>query len=315
MNKYISTTILLFLSLGLNAQVTFKWGIDNQLHHQLRIANEFKNIIEKKSSGAVKIEVIPYDIKDSRDSATSSIEKKVYDIAQTFVGNYIAQAPELEVFQIPYLFKTTKQIEKFLQSPKANTILKKLNTPHALAINFSYAGGFLSYHSEQKIDSFSQLKGKECYNVKSYGFVKNFLKPSGIKSTNNVDSKDYSCGEVLSSELDSIYSFENAHKRWINITNHRVITRVTFLSQEKLKKLSPKIQSYFKVELSDALKRERFYVYDAMTIVTKLLKNRGFRINVWSPKQISNYLETIKKPLAKMRARNKETYDFIKSLQ
>lgn len=314
--KETAITICIFVLLITNAfsKVEFNWGIDEALYHQIKIAREFKKAIEKKSGGEVQINIKPYDITKLHESSSSLIQSNKFQIHQTFVEEFANAVPEFGVFQIPFLFESNEHIERFLTSPRAVHLLKKIENKDYIAVNYSFAGGFLHYYSQNKMNDFSLLKNSDCYSVKSYGFTEMFLNQQGVQTSNRIDARDYRCGELLSSEINTLYQYEKPYNMWINLTAHRVITRATVVSKVFLHKLSKKNQNIFIQELAKHLEKERHYVYEASALSLKLFKNRGGHINVWTYKERNIQRKKSLKLMSSLYRKHDELINFINSL-
>ena len=315
LHKILFTSIMMGSSLISQAVVEFKWGIDNQLYHQIRIAREFKESIENKTAGRISIKIIPYDIHKKVKASAQYLKDGDYQIHQTFVEEYARKVPEMRVFQIPYLFNSNEHIEKYLTSERGQSLLKKISNSQFLAVNYSFAGGFLNFYSHKKMNSFSDLKGDHCYNVESYGFAEYFLKDKGIKTSNNVDSLEYTCGELLSSEANLVFDLEkNPLDTWLNITNHRVVSRATIVNRKELNSLTEKDKNLFIAELAQHLEKERHYVYEASELSLKLFKNKGGLVNKWTKEQKQREKSFVPEFMPEIYVPLKELISYIEKL-
>lgn len=294
-----------------NAQTTFNWVIDEQLFHQIKIAREFKTKIEEKLKNKITINLVLV----SADSGKEEMRSGKYQISQMIAGNFSKYVPEFKIWEMPFLFSSKTQLEKYLESEKAQANLKRIESDAILPVGYSYAGGFLNFYSSEKMNSFAELAGKKCYSAPEFGFKEDFLEPLEVYGEHDLDSKKFECGEILSSEVDSIYSMPNPQNLWVNITNHRVVTRVTLISKKALSAFSEKEQKLIVTELRHHLKKERNDVYEAAEISLKLIRNKGAHVHVWDKTMIESQKKIFLKNLNQYKNSLKEEVDYILNLE
>ena len=148
------------------AEVELRWGIDEVLAHQIRIAREVKEKIEKKTNGEVRVKIELYG-----EEHLKSPQKERFDIHQTIVGNYSERVPELKIWEIPYLFQNKAHVEAYMTSSRGQATLAKIEDEKWLPINYSYAGGFLHFYSKKKISNFSDFQQSASCNNQTRFFL------------------------------------------------------------------------------------------------------------------------------------------------
>ena len=278
--------LLFFVLDSTHAKVTFRWGVDQNLDHQIFIAKEFARIIKKKTKNRVQVIVDDtYEEDDHRDS----IKKGQFHITQALVDKFFTQQPALKFWEVPFLFQSPEHVESYIQSDRAHQLLKKLEDRHKQAIGYTYAGGFLFFLTPKKMGSFSDLKGLGCHFEDGRTFFNYFIKPMamGIKRIESYEKRyieDYTRRRVLCKEVlaSSVYTSEIKNYNYFTLTRHRVVSRVVMVSRETLGKLSPKDKTVFIHELRKALRRERRLIYKEIDLVVALLKNKGITTYEWS---------------------------------
>lgn len=296
----------LVMSDNLAAKVELVWGIDEVLAHQIRIAREVKKEIEEKSHGEISINIELYG-----NEVLKASQKERFDIHQTIIGNFSNRVPELKIWEIPYLFKNSSHVEAYMASSRGKSILAKLEDDKWLPINYSYAGGFLHLYTKSKISSFKDLQNSRCGFAPSFGFYKEFIKPQGINMVKDGEKED--CFEVLSSEVEAIYGRSDASSFVLNLSQHRIVTRATYISKEKLINLGKWEKDLVKL-IYKKLNKERTLVYEASDLALKLIKNRGLKVNTKSFRESSLASKEYKDMISRLSPKQKAEFDFVKSL-
>lgn len=296
----------LFLTGNCLAEVELRWGIDEVLAHQIRIAREVKEKIEKKTNGEVRVKIELYG-----EEHLKSPQKERFDIHQTIVGNYSERVPELKIWEIPYLFQNKAHVETYMTSSRGQATLAKIEDEKWLPINYSYAGGFLHFYSKKKISNFSDLKDSSCGFAPSFGFYESIMKPIGVLVVKEGEKEN--CFEALSSEVDGIYARGDASDFVLNLTQHRVVTRATYISKDKLKAVG-KWRNQLVDLITQGLNKERKLVYEGSDLALSLVKNRGLQINGQSFRESIVDSNGYQKMISKLSAEAKAEYEFIESL-
>jgi len=274
----------LFFALNSFGQTVFNWGIDRELFYHIRIAKEFKAFIESKTQNRVKINIDVYDVKNENQSIQSYIESGKYQITQSGTGNFEQVSPLVKVWEIPFLFEDFKHAEKYIVSKNAQNVLAKFTNGTMQAIDYTYSGGPLYIFSQKKMNSFDDLVGEKFSLANDNGFSKEFLEPRKIIGLREGDLKQAPSGEILGAGVDGIYTRDDASQLWVNITNHRMITRIVGVSQKALASLSDSDRSLFVKEIKRLMKEERKFSMRGFEIGQELMKNRGTQVNVWDRK-------------------------------
>jgi TRAP-type transport system periplasmic protein len=303
------------LSISAFAEVTLKWGIDKELYYQVRIAKELSAKIKALTHDEVKIDIITYDEKKEAISVTSLIESGRFDITQGVVSDFHAYAPELKIWELPFLFESFEHLEKYFQSAHAKKVLEKISvTPAFKAIGYSFSGGPLLVFSQKKSQTFSDFSNQEFSMSLNDGFYDDFLKPDAIKGVHEGDIKNKPNGELLAAGAEGIYSREDTDKLWVNITNHRMVARFTVVNKNAFNKISEKNQKILMTEFDKFLTEERRLSKEGADLALAILKNRGANINTWSRSDKVKELTRWKSTISKSYSEFKSSAEVIDSL-
>lgn len=170
--------------------VTLRWGIAHDLYYHRKIANQFKEEIEKKTNKRIQIKVETFNSNKVIKSAHEFVEKNKYEICQDIIGNFEHIAPESKVWEMPFLFRDFAHAEKYIVSANAEKVLEKINEkdPTLHAVAYSFSGGPLVIYSPEKLNSMRDLKGKEFSIGVNFGFDAQLKKELGV-TTKREDGK------------------------------------------------------------------------------------------------------------------------------
>ena len=91
--------------------VEFKFAHSGSLEHQYHIGAEyFKKLVEEKSGGEMKVTIFPQGQLGGERDLAEGVRMGTVEIGSASPGNMAGFAPELELFGVPFLFQTKKQV-------------------------------------------------------------------------------------------------------------------------------------------------------------------------------------------------------------
>ena len=188
----------------------------------------------------------------------------------------------MELWNLPFLFKNDKQLESFFTGALGQKHLESLETVELLPVNYSFSGGFLIIYG-QEIKSINDLSEKELTIEEKSDSYSHMLMTHKIKAVKNDVELNYN--ELITAVADELIRKNDINKKFINITNHRVITRVVFVDKKSLLKMSAPDRKTVLDSLKKHIDLERKLSVEGRYLMLKVLENRGAIINNWTEKQ------------------------------
>jgi TRAP-type C4-dicarboxylate transport system substrate-binding protein len=210
------------------------------------------------------------------------------------------RAPETKVWEIPYLFESFEHIEKYIASPNGQKVIEKINTnnPDYQIVGYSYSGGPLYIFSHTKINSLSDLKKQKLSLSVEGGFNKDFLSVFKVKGIREgTDEKKEMNSEILAAGAESVCFREDNDQLWVNVSNHRMVSRFVGVSKAALNRIPAAHRDFFVTELTKLMTKERQYSMDGAKLSMDILKNRGIHLNVWDREHKVADLKKLEAPL------------------
>lgn len=307
--KLIIYLILISSTISYAKPYTFKWAILEKLTHQITIAKQFA---KEMKSYDINVEIELFSELD-QSKFLNSTSKDGFQITQNLSGTLIDRAPSLKVWDVPFLFRSSKHIENFINSSTADEILKVLETPKEIALTFTFAGGFMYFITPKKLKSFADLSGMKCIFENKNTFYSVFMKPLNIKLEDKEITADDKTSEYCIEELGSDININLIkHNNSFTLTGHRVLARVLRVSKEALKELNETKQRIFLDSLKSYAKKERSLVYDETKTAVETLRKRGIEVQKWSNSDKDRELKTYNNAMLSLE---KEIGDKIKAIK
>lgn len=283
--KIILAVLFLNSSFAL-AQEKIVWGMINQLDQYKIIAKEFKNYIEEKTNNEIQIEIKTFS--EERKDALSDISQNEFQIYQVTTNDLLRLkpnlVPELAIWDVLHLFRDKNHVETYINSSKAQNIIKKLASSDYLPVTYSYAGGFVGLVSTKQNPDLQFDTPRFC--------------PFSQIDSQHVTSEDiekFKSALPCNALLYELNEFKMFDKKFLNtmqldISNHKVVARVTIVSQKALNKISPKYRELFISKLKALLDQERQAIYQRADQNIKWIEKSNLVTNkFWSNKDLEKF--------------------------
>ena len=149
------------------AQVTANFGHGfpaASLHH--KAALEFKDEVEKASKGAIEIHVFHSGQLGSAREMFEGLQLGTQEITWVPTARISGFAPQLQLFDLPFLFKNTEFLEKVLDGPVGQQLLDSLSSQQVTGVGF-YVDGFKAMTANKPLRTLDDFKGVKFRTMES----------------------------------------------------------------------------------------------------------------------------------------------------
>jgi TRAP-type transport system periplasmic protein len=165
--KFLVLAAIFSFFLVMGAMNTYAGSITLKFDHQNNtfdadqlLAETFKELVEGKTNGAVKVKIYPGTLTNSEEEAIEFLKMGSVSIGATSAGHIAGYYPEVQFLQLPYLFKSSEHYKVARRSGVVNEILREISKAtglKALGI-YSDCNGF-AISSTKPIHTFEDTKG------------------------------------------------------------------------------------------------------------------------------------------------------------
>lgn len=122
-------------------------------------ALKFAELVEERTDGRIKI-LVKYGAELGDES--SIIEQMRFggvDFARVSLSPLAGVAPQLNVLQLPFLYKDSEHMIRVLDSPIGDTLMKSLNGTGLVALSWYDAGARSFYTTQKPIEKLEDMRG------------------------------------------------------------------------------------------------------------------------------------------------------------
>ena len=301
----VSATFML-LGAGTAAQaqekpVTLKAGLGSSLtgsSHGLGLA-KFKELIEKETSGRIKMNIFPDGQMGNDVSMMDSLKMGTLDIMVTSSAPIANTTKTFLVFDLPFLFTSEKIADTVLDGPAGQEILSTLKGTGLIGLVY-WENGFRNItNSKKPINTPDDLKGLKIRTMQNPIHLESFKKwganPTPLPFNEVFTALEQKVIDGQENPNTLIYDagFYEAQK-YLSITRHFYTPFVLMIGQKSWDKLSPNDQKLVQKIALETREYERKVNRENNAKYLDLMKKKGIAINEVAPQDLEKFKASAK---------------------
>ncbi len=133
---------------------------------QGKSAKFFKEEVEKKSNGKIKVNIFPSSQLGSAREMFEGLQLGTQEIALVPTARISGFAPELQLFDLPYLFPSKEVAYEIMDGEVGEKLLDNLEKQHVKGVAF-YEDGFKQFTTNKEIRTIEDFKGQKFRTMES----------------------------------------------------------------------------------------------------------------------------------------------------
>lgn len=285
--RTVIATIVAALTLGVSpvsAQTVLKFGHYNAESHPVhKAALQFKENVEKRTNGALKIEIYPNNTLGSPPEILEQTRNGVVDIAVPTSGQLDKYDKAFAALMLPFVFKDVNQARRAMDGPMLGW-LTPLAEKQGLEIIGVWEYGFRNLtNSKHPIKTPADVKGLKIRtppeiqlsaamaalgaNVQKIGFPELYL----ALSQGVVDGEENPVATIASAKFYEV-------QKYLSLTKHTYQAIYQVMNLDTWKKLTPDQQKIVKEEGANAGKLTRELLESQEKGLIDMLKSKGMEV-------------------------------------
>ncbi|HKY86178.1 MAG TPA: TRAP transporter substrate-binding protein [Pseudorhodoplanes sp.] len=249
--------------------------------------------LEAATNGRLSIQMFPSMQLGGEKEMIEQAQVGALQIARISVGPMGPIVPELNVFNLPFMFRDNAHMEKVIDGPIGDELLKKLSdhpTANLIGLCWMNAGTRNVYNSKKPIKSVEDLKGLKIRMMGNPVFVDtmNSLGGNGVAMGFDQLINAMQTGVVDGAENNEPTYDSGQHYRYAKYyskTGHLMIPEILVFSKKSWEALSKDDQALIMKLSKEAQQEERKLWYEREKASIEKLKASGAEINEVSDKK------------------------------
>jgi tripartite ATP-independent transporter DctP family solute receptor len=243
--------------------------------------------LEGATQGRLSIQMYPSMQLGGEKEMIEQAQVGALQIARISVGPMGTLVPELNVFNLPFMFRDAAHMEKVIDGPIGDAMLKKLSdhpTANLIGLAWMNAGTRNVYNSKKPIKTLEDLKGLKIRMMGNPVFVEtmNSLGGNGVAMGFDQLINALQTGVVDGAENNEPSYESGQHFRYAKYyskTGHLMIPEILVFSKKSWEGLSKEDQALIMKLAKEAQQEERKLWYEREEASLKKMKEAGVEIN------------------------------------
>lgn len=238
--------------------------------------------IEAASSGRIKFQMFPGSVLGAEKEMIEQTQVGAIHVLRTSLGPVGPVVPEVNVFNMPFVFRSIAHMRAVIDGPIGQELLDKISASPARLVGLAWMdGGSRSLYTKKPVRKAADLKGMKIRMMGNPLFVDtmNAMGGNGIAMGYGEVFTAIQTGVVDGAENNppSLYTANHfkAGARYYTQTNHLIIPEILVMSKVAWDKLSPADQALVKKTAREAQLEQRALWDKAVADYTAKLKAEG----------------------------------------
>ncbi len=263
------------------AETSFRFGYEAPRSDSQHIAaKKFNELLQQKSNKELKLSLFPDSTLGNAQTAISGVRGGTIDLAMSSSSNFTGLASELNVIDIPFIFKDRSHAYQVLDGEIGQTLLAKLEAHGLKGLAFWEVGfrGFTnSKHPVTKPEDIKGLKVRTNQNpmyIKAFSILGANPVPMPLSElytaleTKAVDAQEHPIGIVWSAKLYEV-------QKYFSPTNHGYTPLIVVMNKAKFDALPAEQQKALSEAALEAGKYQRQLNLDNEQGIIEKMKKAG----------------------------------------
>lgn len=267
-----------------NAQTTLRFGYEAPRSDTQHIAaKKFNELLQAKSQGELKLSLFPDSTLGNAQTMIGAVRGGTIDLEMSGSPNFSGLVPQLNVIDIPFIFKNRTHAYAVLDGEIGQGLLAQLEAQGLKGLAF-WDVGFRSFtNSKHPINTPEDIKGLKVRTNQNPMYIQAFSLlganpvPMPLSElytaleTRAVDAQEHPIGIVWSAKLYEVQKF-------LSLTNHGYTPLIVVMNKAKFDGLSPTLQQAVLEAAKEAGQYQRQLNLDNETAIIGKLQKAGVEV-------------------------------------
>jgi tripartite ATP-independent transporter DctP family solute receptor len=246
-------------------------------------ALKFKEIVEQKTNGKVKVEVYPNAVLGDERTLVEGMQVGTVDMGIITNGPIANFLPEIAVFEMPFLFASPEEAYKVLDGEVGQKVLKKLEQVNLKGLAFSERGFRNLTNSKRPVKKPEDVAGLKIRVMENPVYIETFkaLGANAVPMAWTEALTAFQQGAVDGQEnpINVAYAFKLYEtQKYLSFTRHTYAPATILMSKKLFDSLDKETQDIIVSVAQETAQLTRKWIAEQMQEQLKVLKENGMEI-------------------------------------
>ncbi|MCR4441844.1 MAG: TRAP transporter substrate-binding protein [Peptococcaceae bacterium] len=246
-------------------------------------AVKFKELVEERTKGAVKIEIHPNATLGDERTLIEGMQVGTIQMGVITNGPVANFLPEIAVFEMPFLFGSPEEAYKVLDGEAGKKVLSKLDTVNLKGLAFAERGFRNLTNSKKAVKAADDVAGLKIRVMENPVYIDTF-KALGANAvpmawTEALTALQQKTIDGQENPVNVIYAYKLYEtQKYLSMTKHTYAPALFLMSKKFFDSLSKEVQETVQKSAQEAAVYERKWNAEQMSGQLKELAEKGMQI-------------------------------------
>ncbi|NMC32761.1 MAG: DctP family TRAP transporter solute-binding subunit [Veillonellaceae bacterium] len=246
-------------------------------------ALKFKELVEARTKGAVKVEVFPNASLGDERTLIEGMQIGTIAMGVITNGPVANFLPEIAAFEMPFMFATPEEAYKVLDGPVGKKVLDKLDAINLKGLAYAERGFRNLTNSKKVVKTPADMAGLKIRVMENPVYIDTF-KTLGTNAvpmawTEALTALQQGTIDGQENPINVIYSFKlNETQKYLTMTKHSYAPALFLMSKKVFGSFNKETQDILVKAAQEAAVHERKWNAEQMAEQLKALKEKGMQI-------------------------------------
>lgn len=238
--------------------------------------------LEKATDGRLRIQMFPGGVLGGEKEMIEQTQVGAINILRTSLGSVGTVVPEVNVFNLPFVFRNPDHMRKVIDGPIGDELLGKVTASSARLVAIGWMdGGARSLYTKKPVRNAADLKGQKIRMIGNPVFIDtmNAMGGNGIAMGYGEVFTAIQTGVLDGAENNSPSYLTSNHyttgAKYYSQTNHLIIPELLVVSKATWDKLKPEDQALLRTYGKEAQAEQRVLWDQSVADANAKLKAAG----------------------------------------
>jgi tripartite ATP-independent transporter DctP family solute receptor len=308
------------MNMAFAADKELKLALQNPKGHPLEMgATKFAELVDSKTSGAIKVKVFPGGALGGDAQNVSALQGGTLDMVVLNSGILASQVKEFAVYDFPFMFNNAEEADKIVDGDFGKSLHAKLEEKGIVGLAY-WELGFRdmtnSKHPITKVDDIKGLKLRVIPNAINVDWVTAlganptpmpFPEVYAALEQKAIDGQENPVTVIAANKFYEV-------QKHLALTHHQYNPQSVIVSKKTWDALTPEQQTAVRDAATEAAAYERGVAREKSTAALEEVKKAGMEVTELPAEELAKMRETLKPVIAKhAELVGKETVDKLTS--
>ena len=246
-------------------------------------ALKFKELVEARTKGAVKVEVFPNASLGDERTLIEGMQIGTIAMGVITNGPVANFLPEIAAFEMPFMFSSPEEAYKVLDGPVGQKVLAKLDAINLKGLAYAERGFRNLTNSKKVVKTPADMAGLKIRVMENPVYIDTF-KTLGTNAvpmawTEALTALQQGTIDGQENPVNVIYSFKlNETQKYLTMTKHSYAPALFLMSKKVFGTFNKETQDILVKAAQEAAVHERKWNAEQMAEQLKALKDKGMQI-------------------------------------